>query len=444
MKNIKPSVHKIPLKFLYISGAMVTFLCMLFVFIIVMRDPDEGAKAAQNESEKLSLDLAMQGATDIADMLKSGSEGAQSPTDFGISTEVLKADESTKSTESEALTDSYDKSEAESESDYLELSGLGSTNARAETSSSESYPPSEADSRAMPDRTASLKREFLLKAISAPTRVSLSSGGLLGGSMSTPVTNGAGISEVSTALRADTAYADRVRESGFDRHAQTLSRYDDLRNDSYELDSEVQPLKSPYALMQGSLIEAVLLNGISSELPGMISAQVTRDIRDSVNGEHLLVPKGSKLIGQYGASASFGAERLFLGFNRIIFPDGSSLNIGAMPGQSPDGYAGFDADVDNHYLRIIANCLILSTITSTQSNLERAYTAADGTTTTIARHGTELSSDLSAALSEIIRRNINLSPTLKVRPGYRFSMVIAKDIYFKHPYGVSYENYLNP
>ncbi len=444
MKNIKPSVHKIPLKFLYISGAMVVFLCMLFIFIIVMREGNEPKAAAQSESDRLNLDYAVQGAMDIADMLKSDPKDSHGPTDFGISTEVEKTDANEKSAVSAEESSADNKPRGDSESDYLELSGLEMRSEMSESSPDMPYAPNEDNSGTTYNKASALKREFLLKAIAAPTRVSLSSGGIHNdalGSAVSPIKESTG---QASAYPGDNAYAMRERQDVFDRTEQTLAKYDELRNDSYELDSEVQPLKSPYALMQGSLIEAVLLNGISSELPGMISAQVTRDIRDSINGEHLLVPKGSKLIGQYGASASFGAERLFLGFNRIIFPDGSSLNIGAMPGQSPDGYAGFDADVDNHYLRIISNCLILSTITSTQSNLERGYSAADGTTTTIVRHGAELSSDLSAALAEIIRRNINLSPTLRVKPGYRFSMVIAKDIYFKHPYGVSYADYLNP
>lgn len=71
--------------------------------------------------------------------------------------------------------------------------------------------------------------------------------------------------------------------------------------------------------MQGSVIHATLLNGINSELPGQITAQISRDVHDSIRAKYLLIPRGSKLVGQYASGAAFGTERLFIGFNRIIF-----------------------------------------------------------------------------------------------------------------------------
>ena len=222
----------------------------------------------------------------------------------------------------------------------------------------------------------------------------------------------------------------------FDRQNNTLARYDSLKQGSHILDSSVESPQTPYALMQGSVIRAVLVTGINSELPGQITAQVTHDVRDSLNFEHLLIPRGSKLIGQYGSNAQVGATRLFIGFNRIIFPNGQSLSIGAMPGTASDGYAGFSGDVDNHYLKTILSCMMLSAITTTQDSIEDHYQEGFGRKRTITRSGRELSSNIGDALANIIERNLNLAPTLSVKPGYRFSISTTQDIFFKSPYGV--------
>ncbi|WP_051639614.1 TrbI/VirB10 family protein [Succinivibrio dextrinosolvens] len=231
------------------------------------------------------------------------------------------------------------------------------------------------------------------------------------------------------------------RESGFEKENQTLSRYDVFEIDSFTLDNEVVKPKTPFALMQGTVIPAILSTGINSELPGQITAMVTRDIKDSIKGKFLLIPRGSKLLGQYGATAAFGSQRLFLGFNRIIFPNGHSINIGSMPGQSSDGFAGFDADVDNHLFRIISNCFFLSSITTAASSVQQSYRNSAGVQSLYTTQARELSSDVSEALSRIIERNINLAPTLKVQPGYKFTISLTKDIFFKEPYGANHEEY---
>ena len=231
------------------------------------------------------------------------------------------------------------------------------------------------------------------------------------------------------------------KEPGFDRENQTLDKYAVFERDNFSLDNEVIKPKTPFALMQGTVISAVLSTGINSELPGQISAMVTRDIRDSIRGKYLLIPRGSKLLGQYGSTAAFGSQRLFLGFNRIIFPNGHSINIGSMPGQSSDGFAGFDADVDNHYFRIISNCLLLSSITTAANSVQHNYRNAAGIESLYTSQARELSSDVSDALGRIIEKNINLAPTLKVQPGYKFTISLTKDIFFKSPYGTNTDAY---
>ena len=277
------------------------------------------------------------------------------------------------------------------------------------------------------------------KAKAAPTRVELSFNHDETAVSVKPV-NDASSSHYSKG-EPDIFTASDDRHSSFDKAEQTLSRYEVFERDNFTLENEVIKPKTPFALMQGTVIPAVLSTGINSELPGQISAMVTRDIRDSIRGRFLLIPKGSKLLGQYGSTAAFGAQRLFLGFNRIIFPNGHSINIGSMPGQSPDGFAGFEADVDNHFFRILSNCFFLSSITTAASSVQQTYGTTSGAGTLYTTQARELSSDVTEALSRIIERNINLAPTLKVQPGYKFTISLTKDIFFKEPYGVNHEEY---
>ena len=275
------------------------------------------------------------------------------------------------------------------------------------------------------------------RAKTAPTRVELRF------NHDAELTHTSGSGKVSTAHKSDdNAFSSSDEsESSFDRENQTLSKYDVFERDSFSLDNEVVKPKTPFALMQGTVIPAILSTGINSELPGQISAMVTRDIKDSIKGKFLLIPRGSKLLGQYGSTAAFGSQRLFLGFNRIIFPNGHSINIGSMPGQSPDGFAGFDADVDNHLFRILSNCFFLSSITTAATSVQQSYRNSAGMQSLYTTQARELSSDVSEALSRIIERNINLAPTLKVQPGYKFTISLTKDIFFKEPYGANHEEY---
>ncbi len=210
----------------------------------------------------------------------------------------------------------------------------------------------------------------------------------------------------------------------------TLNAYAKLKKQAAAQNEKLQSPKSPYCLLEGSVIQAVLLTGINSELPGQITAQVTDNILDTPTGSHLLIPKGSRLVGQYGSNARFAQKRVFLGFSRLIFPDGRSLRLNAMPGQSTDGYAGLAADADNHFFELLSGCLLMSTITASGYIHDSSY---DDDSFRGAM-GDALSDNLSSALSKVIERNLNISPTLKVAPGFLLSIAVTEDLYFPSPY----------
>ena len=194
------------------------------------------------------------------------------------------------------------------------------------------------------------------------------------------------------------------------------------KSDEYLQHTKQKPL-SPYELKRGSIIPAVLIGGVNSELPGNIIAQVRESVYDTVTGNHLLIPQGSKLIGVYGSQVQYGQIRVLIAFNSIVFPDGQTLNIGAMSGIDQKGYAGFKDQVDNHYFKIFGSALLLGMI-SGEINIE------NGKVTFISGHqGFNTSQTvLEQTAGKMISKNLNIAPTIKIRNGYRFNIFVTKDM----------------
>lgn len=197
------------------------------------------------------------------------------------------------------------------------------------------------------------------------------------------------------------------------------------KDSGYLAQIEQKPF-SEFELKAGWIIPAVLITGINSDLPGEILAQISQNIYDTATGKHLLIPQGSKVIGSYSSNIVYGQKRILVAWNKVIFPSGDTLNLSNMQGTSTDGYSGFKDKVNNHYFRIFGSALLLSSITAGISLADKS----DG-------HQTETASDkaMSAAInqigqvaSEMIRKNMNIAPTLEIRPGYKFNIFVTKDI----------------
>ncbi|HDX6240925.1 TPA: conjugal transfer protein TrbI [Campylobacter fetus subsp. venerealis] len=212
-----------------------------------------------------------------------------------------------------------------------------------------------------------------------------------------------------------------INNSG-DNNDKFLSK---LRNNGYLEQVKQKPI-SAYEIKAGWNIPAVLITGVNSELPGQILAQITQNVYDTATGKYLLIPQGTKVVGDYSNNVIYGQSRLLVAWNKIIFPNGDTLNIGNMQGASMDGYTGFEDQVDNHYFRIFGSALLLSSITAGISLADKS----DG-------HQTETASDkaigqaiqqMGQVASKMIRKNMNISPTLIIRPGYKFNIFVTKDI----------------
>lgn len=196
------------------------------------------------------------------------------------------------------------------------------------------------------------------------------------------------------------------------------------------LPNRVVPPMSPYELKRGSVIPATLISGLNSDLPGRIIAQVSQNVYDSATGYRLLIPQGAKVFGRYDSRVSFGQERVLVVWTDLIFPNGSTLQIGGMAGSDGEGYGGFSDKLDRHLWRTFASAALVAIIgTGIDMSLPESSTLATQDTATDAarRNFAEV---FGRAAEQTISRNLNIQPTVRVRPGYKFNILVDQDIVF--------------
>lgn len=204
----------------------------------------------------------------------------------------------------------------------------------------------------------------------------------------------------------------------------------------WRLNNSVEAPESPYELRTGNIIPATLISGINSELPGLITAQVSQNVYDTATGRHLLIPQGSRLIGQYNSQVAFGQNRVLVAWQRIIFPDAKALDIGAMSGADFAGYSGLKDQVDNHFLRIFGSAILMSGITAgvnyTQNQSQGNSNGYNMNSSSVLSQS--LGQGMGEAMQQLFQRNLNISPTLTIRPGFRLNVMVNKDLVFSKPY----------
>jgi type IV secretion system protein VirB10 len=195
---------------------------------------------------------------------------------------------------------------------------------------------------------------------------------------------------------------------------------------------------SPYELLQGTVIPATLETGIKSDLPGEITAVVSQPVYNSVSGAYILIPAGSKLVGTYQSKVMAGATRVGVAWTRILFPNGTYMQIGGMPGADGSGYAGFHDLVNDHTWTVFKNALLLSLIDVGMSvaSPTSAMTATGGVTGNSALQDGEqaLAQTFGQAEVQMMQKAINVAPTITIRPGYAFNVMVTKDLVFPGPY----------
>ncbi len=205
----------------------------------------------------------------------------------------------------------------------------------------------------------------------------------------------------------------------------------------WHLNSRLEKPNSRYELRAGSVIPGVMISGISSELPGQIIGQVSQSVYDTPTGKYLLIPQGTKLIGIYSSDVSFGQNSVLVAWQRLVFPDGKALDIGSMPGADSAGYAGFRDKVNHHYIQIYGSALLMSGIVggisySQNINQPNQYGYTQPTAGSVLSQA--LGQQLGEVTSQLVAKNLNVSPTINIRPGYRFNIIVVKDLTFTKPY----------
>lgn len=207
--------------------------------------------------------------------------------------------------------------------------------------------------------------------------------------------------------------------------------------DRWRHDMELEAPRSPYELRAGFVIPGLLISGINSDLPGQIMAQASQNVYDTATGKYLLIPQGTRMVGEYSSSVSYGQNRVLVAWQRLIFPDGKALDIGSMQGADQGGYAGFKDKVNNHFMRIFGSAFLMSGIVagvSLSQDQESGVGTGSGQQRASDAMSEALGQQLGQAMTQMLMKNMNIAPTIEIRSGYRFNVIVNKDLTFKKPY----------
>jgi type IV secretion system protein VirB10 len=214
--------------------------------------------------------------------------------------------------------------------------------------------------------------------------------------------------------------------SAQDRQLAFLNQPPDKRTNSPD---RVAAPASKNVLQAGAVIAAALITGIRSDLPGQITAQVTENVYDSPTGHIRLIPQGTRLIGQYDNGVGFGQRRVLLVWTRLIFPNGRSIVLEREPSADAEGYAGLEDGVDYHWGQLF-KAAALSTVLSIG-----AQAGSSGQESDIMRALRQGASDsISQTGQQIVQRQLNIAPTLTIRPGFPVRVIVTRDLVLE-PYG---------
>jgi type IV secretion system protein TrbI len=216
---------------------------------------------------------------------------------------------------------------------------------------------------------------------------------------------------------------DTFRQNGQDRKLAFVNAPVDTRTTSPD---RVAAPASTYVVQAGNIIPAALITGIRSDLPGQITAQATENVFDSPTGRFLLVPQGTRLIGVYDSQVAFGQSRVLLVWTRLIMPNGRSIVLERQPGADTAGYAGLEDEVDNHWGALFKAAL-LSTLLGVGSELgSTTGTGSNSDVISALRRGS--SDSLNQTGQKVVQQNLNIQPTLTVRPGFPVRVIVNRDL----------------
>ncbi len=205
------------------------------------------------------------------------------------------------------------------------------------------------------------------------------------------------------------------------------------QNDDYLKSTRTPPI-SQYEIKAGWEIPAVMEQGLDSDLPGEVKALVTSNVYDTATGRYVLIPQGARLVGEYNSQLGYGQDGVQVIWNRVIYPDGSSLDLSGMLGQDAHGFSGFRDKVDHHYKRLVGFA-VLTSLFAAASNVAQNQNRSVLTYPSPGEiAGSAVGQQVSDLGAQVTRKNLNVQPTIKIPVGYRFNVRVNRDILFDSVY----------
>lgn len=204
--------------------------------------------------------------------------------------------------------------------------------------------------------------------------------------------------------------------------------------DTQWINQNIRTAGQKYEIKTGSVISAAMITSVNSDLPGNMIAQVTQNVYDSATGNYLLIPQGSRLFGVYDSRVIMGQQRVLVAWNRIVFPDGSAMTIPSIPGADMAGNSGFHQKVDNHYFRIFGSSILMALITAGTAYAVDESNNSDNENSLSSQLNSALAQQLGQTTSSLLQKHLNIKPTLEIEAGYRFNIVLTKDLVFGGSY----------
>ena len=289
-----------------------------------------------------------------------------------------------------------------------------------------------------------------MQAAAAPTTVST-----FGSSQSSQSSNLDGVDALDASLSGGTSQASNAMgmdmgDSSSSNFVETTamsdpngwSRKDAFANTNTTTGNEysrhnVMFRRSDFEVKAGTIIPCVLISGLNSDLPGNAVAQVSENVWDTATGRYLLIPRGSRLVGTYDNQVTYGQNRALVVWSRLIFPDGSSLTLDNLKGTDQSGYAGFKGQVNKHWGSLISSALLVSLIGAgvelaepNNNNNNNNHNNNNNRKNVGNILSERVATGIADALTQIIQREVQRQPTIKVKPGYRFVVMAQRDMVF--------------
>lgn len=210
----------------------------------------------------------------------------------------------------------------------------------------------------------------------------------------------------------------------------TLSRHEAFANTAGDQQTasahRLEAPGSPYSVLAGTVLSAALVTGLNSDLPGQVIATVTAPVYDTVTGRTLLIPQGGRLLGTYDSQTAFGDSRAMVVWTRLILPNGRSVVLDRLPGVDAQGFAGVADSVDRHWRRLVVGAAVSSLLGVGAELASPQTNGSDGQIVIAARNGVQ--DTVNQIGQELTRRNLDIKPTIKIRPGFPLRVLVGRDL----------------